>query len=80
MGTPNNVEGILAGAKKTLANANKFTESAEGNPTSSFAPKKIEVPKVPQTHEHAAAPYALARELRAKSDNVGQYKKAVDQQ
>jgi hypothetical protein len=80
MGTPNSVEGVLAGAKKALGNASKLTESVEGNPTSSFATKKMEAPKIPQAHEHAAAPYALARELRAKSDNVNQYKKAVESQ
>jgi len=77
MGTPNSVEGILAGAKKTLADANKFTQSVEGNATSAFAPKKPSVPKLPQSHSEA--PYSLARELRAKSANVDQYKQAVDQ-
>jgi hypothetical protein len=76
MSTPNSVEGILSGAKKTLADANKFTQSVEGNPTSAFAPKKIPTPNLP--HEHANAPYALARELRAKDTNVDQYKKAVE--
>ena len=78
MGTPNSVEGVLAGAKKTLANASKFTQSVEGNPTSTFSPKKTPTPSIPQAHEHANAPYALARELRSKSDNVDQYKKAVE--
>lgn len=72
------VSKILSGAKDTLAKANKFTESAEGNPTSAFAPKKTPAPKIPQVHEHSEAPYALARDLRAKSDNVDQYKKAVE--
>ena len=77
MGTPNSIEGVLAGAKKTLADANKFTQSVEGNATSAFAPKKPSVPKLPQSHSEA--PYSLARELRAKSANVDQYKQAVDQ-
>lgn len=77
MGAPNNIEGVLAGAKKALANANKFTQSVEGNPTSSFAPKKIQSPHIPQVHEHSEAPYALAREARAKSDNIDQYTKAT---
>lgn len=62
MGTPNNVDGMLAEAKKTLANANKFTQSVEGNPTSAFAPKKPDVPKVPKTHEYSHAPYSLVNE------------------
>jgi hypothetical protein len=66
----NSVDNILAGAKKTLANANKFTESVEGNATSHFGPKKPEAPKIPQAHD---TPYSLARELRAKSDNVKEY-------
>ena len=78
MGTPNSVEGILAGAKKTLADANKFTQNVEGTPTSAFAPKKISMPNLPQAHEHSEAPYSLARELRAKNANVDQYKKAVE--
>jgi len=36
---------ILSGAKKALANANKFTSSAEGKSTSSFAPKSSPAPK-----------------------------------
>lgn len=70
----NSVENILAGAKKTLANANKFTENVEGNPTSAFAPPKPKPPHVPQAHEQA--PYSLARELRAKQENVEQYEAA----
>lgn len=34
------VSKALAGAKDTLAKASNFTQSVEGNPTSSFAPKK----------------------------------------
>ena len=76
----NSVENILAGAKKTLENANKFTESVEGNPTSHFGPKKPTTPKVPQAHEAHEAPYSVARELRAKSDNVNEYLGAEKQQ
>lgn len=67
----NSTESILQGAKDTLAKANKFTDSVTGNATNAFAPKKPEPPKVPQAHKDA--PYALARELRAKTDNVNQY-------
>jgi hypothetical protein len=72
----NSVENILAGAKKTLADANKFTESVEGNPTSRFGPKKPDAPKIPQAHD---TPYSMARELRAKTDNVKQYTDASKQ-
>lgn len=70
----NSTESILQGAKDTLAKANKFTNSVVGNATNAFAPKKPEPPKVPQvTKPHADAPYALARELRAKQKNVDEY-------
>ena len=72
----NSVENVLAGAKDTLAKAEKFTKSVEGSPTSSFAPKPIQKPKIPQSHEYSQAPYALARELSAKRANVEQYAKA----
>jgi hypothetical protein len=49
MEIPNSIEGVLAGAKDTLAKVN--TESVVGNPTEAFAPK----------HEFANAPYNLAR-------------------
>jgi hypothetical protein len=73
----NSVENVLAGAKKTLENANKFTASVEGNPTSHFGPKKPTTPSIPQTH--AEPSYSLARELRAKSDNVNEYTNASKQ-
>ena len=41
MGSPNNVEGILKGAKEALANANEFTKSVVGNSTDAFAPKPL---------------------------------------
>ena len=44
----------VSGAKTALANATKFTQSVEGNPTSSFAPKAMEKPKIPQVHASAA--------------------------
>jgi len=83
----NSVESILAGAKKTISNANNLTQSVEGNPTSHFGPKKTDAPKVPQTHN---TPYSLAREgraasastaneLAAKSDNVKEYMDATKQ-
>lgn len=80
----NSVENILKGAKDTLAKANKFTHSVEGDSTSSFAPKKepshISGVKAaaPAKHEYSDAPYGLARELKAKQDNVDQYKKSVE--
>lgn len=76
------VTAALQGAKKTLARANRFTQSVEGNPTSAFAPKppkKIEgIKAASPPHEHSDAPYALAHDLRSKQENVDQYKKAVD--
>jgi hypothetical protein len=53
MATPNSTEGILAGAKRALANASKFTQSVEGNPTSTFAP-----------HEYSKVSYKLPHEAR----------------
>ena len=51
----------VADSKRVLANATKFTQNVEGNPTSSFAPKKIEAPHIPQVHPSAAkTPYSLA--------------------
>jgi len=76
----NSTESILQGAKDTLAKANKFTHSVTGDATNAFAPKKPEAPKVPQVHQHADAPYALARELRAKKENVDQYMAAPKNQ
>jgi len=55
MGTPNSTEAILAGAKKTLANASKFTQSAEGKPDSSFAPKKEMAPESEKPSYNLAA-------------------------
>jgi hypothetical protein len=52
---------VLADAKKTLAKANSFTNSVEGNPTSSFAPKKDTAP------ETASAPYHMAHTARKPS-------------
>jgi len=52
----------LADAKATLANATRFTQNVEGNPTSSFASKAMEKPKIPQVHASASkTPYSLAR-------------------
>ena len=45
----------LAGAKQTLANANKFTQSVTGNATNAFAP-----------HEFSKASYKMPRETRKK--------------
>jgi hypothetical protein len=58
------VTDALAGAKKTLANATKFTQSVEGNPTSTFAPKKPEKPRIPQAHESTSPSYSLASKMR----------------
>lgn len=66
----NSVEKILQGAKDTLAKANKFTESVEGNPTSAFAPKKPEAPKIPQSHKEA--PYSLAHEARSAGQGIAE--------
>jgi hypothetical protein len=73
------VQDALNAAKSTLAKASNFTNSVEGNPTSSFAPKKEEKPKIPQAH--ASAPtYSMAAQarttaegLKARRENVQQY-------
>lgn len=73
----NSVESILAGAKKTLADANNFTHSVTGNATNAFAspagPKHISGIKAAPAHEYSEAPYSLAHDLKAKADNVKQY-------
>lgn len=79
MGAADSVQATLAGAKDTLAKAQKFTESAEGNPTSAFAPKKPEVPKIPQAKRPQDAPYSLAASLKVRRENVEQYAKAPKQ-
>lgn len=56
------VTDALNSAKDTLAKANRFTESVEGNPTSAFAPKKPEAPKIPQMHKPS---YSLAQQARS---------------
>jgi len=47
------VADAVAGAKRALANASKFTQSVEGNPTSTFAP-----------HEFSKASYQLPHATR----------------
>lgn len=47
------VADAVSGAKKALANASKFTQSVEGNPTSTFAP-----------HDYSKASYQLPRATR----------------
>lgn len=49
------VDKALAGAKDTLAKANKFTESVTGNATNAFAPVH---------HEFAKASYAMPHKSR----------------
>lgn len=66
MATPNTVEGVLAGAKDTLAKANRFTQSVTGNATNAFAPK----------HEFADAPYKLARAPKPKTGIEAEAKSA----
>jgi hypothetical protein len=73
------VSKAVAGAKDALANATRFTQSVEGNPTSSFAPKKVPAPKIPQAKPDKPS-YGLVDEARsaaegikAKRENVEQY-------
>lgn len=70
------VDKMVAGAKKTLADANAFTKSVEGDATSHYQPKAIpsHIDGVPGAHEHSDASYQLGRELRAKQGNIDQYK------
>ncbi len=60
----------LSAAKDTLAKANKFTESAEGNATSAFAPKAIPKPKIPQAPHPSNAGYGLAAEARSAGEGI----------
>jgi hypothetical protein len=75
------VADALAGAKDTLAKADKFTHSVTGDSTNAFAPKAApkhidNVPAAKAVHPSASeAPYALAHDLKAKSDNVDDYVK-----
>lgn len=52
----------LAGAKKALGEASRFTQSVEGNPTSHFAPPKPTAPKIPQAKQPS---YSLVDEAKA---------------
>lgn len=72
---PNAVDDALASAKSELAKANNLTTTAEGTPTSHFAPKAIPA-HIKGVHEFSKAPYSMASELKAKKDNVDQYKAA----
>lgn len=65
------VSDALSSAKDALAKANKFTETVEGNPTSSFAPKKPEPPRVPQARTSKAPSYSLARQAKALVSGYG---------
>ena len=78
---PNN-DDVLAGAKATLAKANNLTTTVEGSPTSHFAPPAtpthITGVKSAPAHELSHTPYSMASELKAKTDNVGQYKDSTE--
>jgi len=65
------VSDALNSAKDTLAKANRFTESVEGNSTSSFAPKKPEAPHVPQARAPKAPSYSLAHQAKALVSGFG---------
>jgi hypothetical protein len=80
MAADDSVSKVLEGAKNTLANATKFTQSVEGNPTSAFEPKKPAAPHVPQAHAKPSYSMAasqrgntVAEGLKAVRDNVQQY-------
>lgn len=62
------VTDALNSAKSTLEKANKLTESVEGNPTSTFAPKAPEPPKIPQARKPS---YGLAHQARALVSGFG---------
>jgi hypothetical protein len=86
MGAQDSVTATLAKAKETLANASNLTKSVEGNPTSSFAPKKEEPPKPPQAKKPQDASYSIAKQarstaegLKARRENVDQYVNATKQ-
>lgn len=76
--TPNPfITKALADSHKLLSKGAALTQSVEGNPTSHFAPpplmKHITGVKAAPVHEYSEAPYALAHDLNAKSENVKQY-------
>lgn len=70
------VTDALNSAKSTLEKANKFTQTVEGNPTSAFAPKKPEAPKVPQARKPSYSLASQARALVGGFGNVAQGLKA----
>lgn len=73
----NAVDDALAAAKGQLAKANSLTTSVEGTPTSHFAaPATPSHIKGVPTHEYSASPYSEVAGLKAKTDNVNQYKAA----
>lgn len=75
MPMPNDaVTDALNSAKSALEKANKFTQSVEGNSTSSFAPKKPTPPRVPQAH---APSYSLAHQARALVSGYGDAAKGL---
>lgn len=84
------VTAALNSAKSTLEKANRFTQSVEGNPTSTFAPKAPEPPKVPQARKPSYGLASQARALvrgygdetkglKARSENIKQYMDANKQ-
>lgn len=56
------VQDVLSQAGNELAKGVNLTENRQGNPTDAFAPKKLEVPHLPQ--QHSNAPYSIARMAR----------------
>ena len=68
------VADALAGAKDTLANANKFTQSVVGNSTNAFAPHAMpaHIGGVPSYHlPHAIRKASEAADQEAKSLGEG---------
>jgi hypothetical protein len=58
----NPAQDTVAKAGNELARGANVTASLEGNPTNSFAPKQLEVPRLPQAHTNAS--YSVARQAR----------------
>jgi hypothetical protein len=68
---PEGAAKALASARETLAKGSKFTESAEGNPTSSFAPKTQTAPETTGASYHMAHAARKGNTVKALAEQAG---------
>ena len=79
MGSPNSIEGILKGAKETLANADKFTKSVVGNGTDYFAPKPLAKASYSLPHAARKAERAIPGGNEGMSSELNEAQRARDE-